>query len=155
MEETKKLYRSRTDRMIFGVCGGLGEYFGIDPIIFRGLFLLLVFGGGAGILVYLILAIVIPNNPQPGAAAEYNPEAARQKINEFAQEMKQGAQDLAAQMNHGSGFGARRSILGLIVVLAGCLLLLDKILPQAWMRWDIFWPVIIIFAGLAIIARRK
>lgn len=141
--------------MIFGVCGGLGEYFGIDPIIFRGLFLLLVFGGGAGILVYMIMAIVIPNNPQPAADVVYNAEATKQKINDFAQEMKQGAQDLAAQMNHGSRFGARRTILGLIVVLAGCLLLLDKILPHAWMRWDIFWPVIIIFAGFAIVARKK
>lgn len=60
---TKKLYRSRTDRKIAGVCGGLGEYFGIDPTLVRLLFVLgLIFMGGA-ILAYLILAIVIPEEP--------------------------------------------------------------------------------------------
>jgi len=60
---SKKLYRSRIDRKIAGVCGGLGEYFGIDPTLVRVLFVLgLIFVGGA-LLVYLILAIVIPEEP--------------------------------------------------------------------------------------------
>ena len=60
---TKKLYRSRIDRKIAGVCGGLGEYFGIDPTLVRLLFVLgLIFAGGA-LLAYLILAIVIPEEP--------------------------------------------------------------------------------------------
>ena len=57
---TKKLYRSRVDRKIGGVCGGLGEYFGIDPTLVRLLFVLgLLFVGGT-LLAYLILLIVIP-----------------------------------------------------------------------------------------------
>lgn len=57
---TKKLYRSRVDRKIAGVCGGLGEYFGIDPTLVRLLFVLgLIFVGGT-LLAYIILAIVIP-----------------------------------------------------------------------------------------------
>jgi phage shock protein PspC (stress-responsive transcriptional regulator) len=60
---SKKLYRSRIDRKIAGVCGGLGEYFGIDPTLVRVLFVLgSIFVGGA-LLVYLILAIVIPEEP--------------------------------------------------------------------------------------------
>lgn len=60
---TKKLYRSRIDRKIVGVCGGLGEYFGIDPTLVRLLFVLgLIFVGGT-LLAYLILAIVIPEEP--------------------------------------------------------------------------------------------
>ena len=47
--------------MIFGVCGALGEYFGIDPTIFRILFLLGIIFYGTGLLLYLILAIVIPS----------------------------------------------------------------------------------------------
>lgn len=59
----KKLYRSRTDRKIAGICGGLGEYFGIDPTLVRLLFVLgLVFVGGT-LLAYIILAIVIPQEP--------------------------------------------------------------------------------------------
>lgn len=61
--QKKKLYRSRTDRKIAGICGGLGEYFGIDPTLVRLLFVLgLVFVGGT-LLAYIILAIVIPQEP--------------------------------------------------------------------------------------------
>jgi len=61
--QKKKLYRSRTDRKIAGICGGLGEYFGIDPTLVRLLFVLgLVFVGGT-LLAYILLAIVIPQEP--------------------------------------------------------------------------------------------
>lgn len=60
----KKLYRSNTDKMIAGVCGGLGQYFGIDSTVIRLIFaLLVVFGVGSGILLYIILAIVMPLEP--------------------------------------------------------------------------------------------
>jgi len=58
--QTKRLYRSRTERKIAGVCGGLGEYFGVDPTLIRLLFVLgLIFVGGT-LLAYIILMIVIP-----------------------------------------------------------------------------------------------
>ena len=58
----KKLYRSRENRMIGGVCGGLGEYFDIDPTLVRVLFILGAFLGipGALVLIYLIMLIVVP-----------------------------------------------------------------------------------------------
>ena len=61
MEE--KLYRSRTDRKICGVCGGIAKYVGCDPTIVRLITACLVLGFGSGILLYLIGAIVIPNEP--------------------------------------------------------------------------------------------
>lgn len=57
----KKLYKSQTDRKIFGVCGGLAEYFGIDPTIIRLIWALLVFCAGTGLLAYIIAALVLPN----------------------------------------------------------------------------------------------
>ncbi|HAX52340.1 PspC domain-containing protein [Muricomes intestini] len=60
--EPKKLYRSRTDRMICGVCGGIAEYFNIDATIVRLLFVLLGLTGGSGILAYFIAAIIIPDD---------------------------------------------------------------------------------------------
>ncbi|WP_304707747.1 PspC domain-containing protein [uncultured Rikenella sp.] len=60
--EPKRLYRSRKNRMIAGVCGGLAEYFGIDPIIIRLIALVLLFGGG-GFLLYVIGWIIIPQRP--------------------------------------------------------------------------------------------
>lgn len=62
--ENKKLYRSNSDKMIAGVCGGLGQYFSVDPTLIRLIFaLLVVFGVGSGILLYIILAIVMPLEP--------------------------------------------------------------------------------------------
>lgn len=61
----KRLYRSRTDKMIAGVCGGIGKYFDIDPVIIRLLFLLLSFGGmGFGLLVYILAWVIIPLEPK-------------------------------------------------------------------------------------------
>ena len=59
----KKLYRSRKDKMIGGVAGGLGEYFEIDPTLVRIIFVVSLFLGGTGILAYVILWIVVPEEP--------------------------------------------------------------------------------------------
>lgn len=56
----KKLVRSRSSRVIAGVCGGLGEYFNLDPVIFRIVFVVLSLGGGFGVLLYLIMWIAVP-----------------------------------------------------------------------------------------------
>lgn len=60
---TKRLYRSKNDVMICGVCGGIAEYFDIDPTIVRLIAVVLVFGWGSGILAYIAGAIIIPKNP--------------------------------------------------------------------------------------------
>ncbi len=61
---TRKLYRSRTDSMLGGVCGGLGEYLEADPTIIRIAFVLLALLGGHGILLYLILWVIMPPKPE-------------------------------------------------------------------------------------------
>lgn len=67
----KKLYRSRSDRMLGGVCGGLGDYFNVDPTLMRLIFVVLFLLGGHGLLVYLILWIIIPLEPASIPAAPY------------------------------------------------------------------------------------
>ena len=62
----KKLYRSRTERMIGGVCGGLGKYFDIDPTLVRLAFVLALLLLNGGLILYLILWIVVPEEPQGG-----------------------------------------------------------------------------------------
>ena len=63
--ETKKLTRSKSNRMIAGVCAGLGEYLGIDPTVVRLIFVLAFFGLHGGLLLaYLIMAIVVPEQAQ-------------------------------------------------------------------------------------------
>jgi phage shock protein C len=61
MEEPRKLYRSQTQRMLAGVCGGLAEYFNIDATVIRVLFLILAVFGGSGLVLYLVLWIVVPD----------------------------------------------------------------------------------------------
>ena len=61
--ESKRLYRSRSQRMICGVCGGIAEYFNIDPTIIRLAWVLFSVAGGSGLLVYLLAAIIIPDEP--------------------------------------------------------------------------------------------
>ncbi len=59
----KKLYRSRSNKKLFGVCGGFAAYFGIDPTVIRLIWALLALIWGAGILAYLVAALVMPDEP--------------------------------------------------------------------------------------------
>ena len=59
----KKLYKSNQHKMIDGVCGGIAEYFGIDPTVVRLIWALFSLMGGSGILAYIIAAIIIPRSP--------------------------------------------------------------------------------------------
>ena len=60
----KKLYRSLADKKLCGVCGGLGEYFEVDPTLIRLLWVIFTFMGGAGLLAYIICAIIVPQQNQ-------------------------------------------------------------------------------------------
>ena len=60
----KRLYRSRENAMLAGVCGGIGEYFDIDPTIVRLAWVILGFCGGVGLWAYIIAAVIIPQRPQ-------------------------------------------------------------------------------------------
>ncbi len=62
---SKKLMRKRSDQMIFGVAGGIADYLNIDPVIVRLLFVLMALTGGHGILVYLVLTIIMPEEGAP------------------------------------------------------------------------------------------
>ncbi len=63
MENRKKFYRSTTDKKIAGLCGGIGEYFGIDSTIVRLVWACLIVFAGAGFWLYVIAAFVVPENP--------------------------------------------------------------------------------------------
>ena len=64
-KEPKRLYRSRKDRKIGGVCGGIGEYSNIDPTVVRLIAVLLLLPGGLpGLIPYIILWVVVPENPR-------------------------------------------------------------------------------------------
>ena len=64
----KRLYRSRTDKKIAGVAGGLAEYFSVDPTLVRVLLVLLAIFGGGGLLAYLLMWIIVPLEPEAGVS---------------------------------------------------------------------------------------
>lgn len=143
-QQYKKLYRSRTNRVLFGVCGGLGEYLGVDPLIVRILFLLLIFGAGSGILLYLVLAFLIPIAPSTLTGSSSS-----------SSDFRERAQELAWELREQSGLHSRANWLGAIIVLFGVLLLMDQLFPMHWLRWNLFWPVIFIIFGLLILSRSR
>ena len=114
----KKLYRSKDDRIIAGVCGGLAEYFGIDPTIIRIIWLIFAFTG-MGVLAYVICWIVIPENPsQKGKPAK--------KV-----ELE----------------GADAKKAGLILISVGIFFLLWNYGLLWWFNMGKMWPVFLIALG--------
>jgi phage shock protein C len=155
----KRLYRSRTDRMLFGVCGGLGSYFEIDPVIVRIIFILLVAAGGTGILAYIIMAIVVPQegstSAEPKDTIKENVSEIRDKANEFRQEIRTtlGKEESKSRVNRAD---RNRFFVGIAIVIIGIIALLSSLNFFWWFNWAYLWPVIIIAVGLLIImATRK
>ena len=59
----KRMYKSDTNKVIFGTCGGIAEYFNIDPIVIRVIFVVLFFTGLSGLLIYIVASLIIPKSP--------------------------------------------------------------------------------------------
>ena len=80
--EERKLYRSRSDRMIGGVAAGLGDYLNVDTTIMRLLFVFFALAGGPGILVYLVMLLVVPEEPLGAAEAVVEAEEVAEPVEE-------------------------------------------------------------------------
>ena len=147
MTRERRLTRSRTDRVISGVCGGIGEYLEVDPILVRLGFVLLALAGGGGILLYIILALILPSADAPEASAS-------ETVRRGAEEMSERARDVAADArSEGSG----RNTLGLILIALGAffLLLNAGFLSPRWLRPDLLWPLILIALGALLLWRTR
>lgn len=135
-----RLYRSKSSRVIGGVSGGIGEFFDIDPVIIRIIFVLLTIFGGSGILIYVIMWIVIPENPTGGS--------------NFTQpETNTPFQDSDTEQHAENNKFVRRSkgslIGGVILIGIGTLVLADKFFPVFYI--GDFWPIILIAVGIVLI----
>jgi phage shock protein C len=146
-----RLSRSRTDRFIGGVCGGLGKYLGIDSTVIRLIFLVLLFGNGIGLLLYIILWILLP------AEGEAAPSSASVG-DRISEGMKGVGEDIrtAAQVPHpqaGLWIGAGLIILGAILFFEQLAEILGLQWLTVWISWSTLWPVLIIVLGVALILR--
>ena len=86
--EPKKLYRSSTDVMVAGICGGIAEYFGIDSSLIRIGFVILMLNFGSGFLAYLILWFIIPKNGNKKVEVEKVTEEIKDKAKTIVKKVK-------------------------------------------------------------------
>jgi phage shock protein C len=137
----KKLYRSRTEKMIAGVCGGLAEYFEIDPTLVRLVAVALTLAGGSGILAYLIFWFVVPQRPLNLAA-----------IDRQTQTSTSGA---IAESEEGESNEAHSAALfvGVILTVLGFLFLVGNFISFAWLSFSRLWPLVLIGIGIVIILK--
>ncbi len=134
----QKLYRSQTNKVFAGVCGGLGEYFDVDPVVIRVLFVLMVLFGGAGIVLYFAAIFIVPKRPFTFSDSPPSQEVRPQ-----------------SQQN-----GNVRNWFGIALVTGGALLLLANLeifhffdfLENAF---EFVFPVLLIILGMAIIYYRQ
>jgi len=133
----KKLYRSESNRVLAGVAGGLGEYFGIDPTLIRLLFVLLTVFGGGGVLIYIILWILIPCESCIDKDSE-------ETIKQNAEELKEKARDFAEGFKGMSAENHPRNWFGFVIIVLGLLFLFDSL---GFLRFHSFWPLLLIAFG--------
>ena len=143
--ENVRLYRSLSNRMIGGVCGGLGAYVNIDPIFIRLLFILLLFGSDFGFILYLLLWILIP---EEGKAHGFKEDSFGDKVKSMGDDIQQAVRQPHPQ----SGL-----IVGAGLIIIGGILFLDR-LNLNWLSWfdlDILWPIILIAGGIILLFRKQ
>ncbi|MDD4531522.1 MAG: PspC domain-containing protein [Candidatus Pacebacteria bacterium] len=138
----KKLYRSKTNRVIFGVCGGLGEYFEIDPLIVRILFIVLSMAQGAGIIAYVILAILVPEDEK--------------KVKKNGNGDGEPEEKKVEEVKDGNWFKSAKNIFGLFIVLIGLNILFEQVFRYSifsWINWGIVLGLVVILIGARIISK--
>lgn len=143
---TKKLVRSATDRMIAGVCGGLGEFFDVDATLFRLIFVVLVIFGGAGVLIYIVLWIIVPES------GEQKQKSAEERFEKFGKEVEGYVHTMADSMKEGGSSSIdvasqkRRILLAAVLIIVGVAFVVNNFIPN-WNIWRL-WPAMIIILGI-------
>lgn len=144
-----RLRKSRTDRVIEGVCGGLAEYFGVDSTFVRLAFVLLIFLNGFGILLYIILLIIMPEADKadltPKQAIQENVQGIGERLKETGEEMEKRLQEDKPE---------RAIWLGGILILLGLYFLLDQIHFFWWLKSDVLLSLVLILLGAWLLISR-
>ena len=137
------LYRSRTDKVIAGVAGGVAKSLNLDPVIIRIIFVLLFFFGGGGAILYIILWIALPEE-----SFDFNPDrppdwAAGEKT-QFADEARP-EENYLRQRENGS------LVIGGMLIILGVILLLVRYFD--WHQFRHLWPLVLVAAGVLLLTK--
>jgi phage shock protein C len=124
-----RIYRSRQERMVAGVAGGLGQYLGIDPVLVRLAFVVFALASGVGLLVYIVMAIVVPERP----LGEEEPPVAASSI----------------------GAGRGRELAGYVLLGLGVIMLASTMGWFHWFNWGQVWPLVLVGLGVWLLLKRN
>ena len=140
-----KLFRSRTDRMLGGICGGLSVYLGLDPALVRLFFVILAASSSLGVPLYLILWLILPSE---GDASEFNFTGQA-----FSERVKDMGTEIGHAARQPSSNGYRYIGVGLIVM--GLLLILENLhLPWVpWLNGDVLFAALLVGGGVLLLVR--
>lgn len=130
----KRIYRSRKDSIIAGVCGGIAEYFDIDSTLVRILAILIVLLGGVGVIAYIIAWIIVPLNPEQRTNSDHE---------EYSQEEKTVGSEYGNQNSYKHIWG------GIILIFLGLFFLLRSFFPRFILVK--LWPMILVVVGIVLI----
>ncbi|MBL8160081.1 PspC domain-containing protein [Candidatus Saccharibacteria bacterium] len=139
----RRLYRLPRDGKVAGVCAGLADYLEMDVTLVRVLFVILTLAsGGFGVLVYLIMAIVMPTSDAPASGVRTGSDVGK------------NLNAIAADIRDSGGIDRLRNFLGIALILFGAWLLLAQFFPLLLsFEWHLIWPVALIIIGLLVVAQ--
>jgi phage shock protein C len=148
--QPRKVYRSRRDRIIFGVCGGIAEYYNIESLWVRVVFIFLGITGAIGFVLYIALAILMPLNP-----IKTSDDKKTSEMGATAEEFRDRVKGLASELRNDSKMDRRRNLLGLVIVTIGVIAFFNELFPNFWIGWKVLWPIIIMLIGLTFISNAR
>ncbi len=144
MAHARRLRKSKDEKILFGVAGGVADYFDFDPVLVRVAWVLLSFAtSGVALLVYIVMAFVMPGPRQATADGDSNPAG------EDTADVEEPTRDTAGQRRRKT-----TNILAAGLIVIGVVVLLTNLGVFGSIRWDIVWPVVIIALGLALLVPR-
>lgn len=148
-EQSTRLYRSESNKIIAGVAGGLADFFGIDATIIRIIFLLLTFGGGAGVIIYIILWIVMPSESHINLTSE-------DVMKKNVEELKGKAKDFASsfQRNSKEGRDDSRFVWGAFILILGLIFLLNNYGFINALELQKLWPFLLVIFGFSLLTKK-
>lgn len=139
----KKLYRAREGKVLAGVAAGLADYFDVDPIVVRIVFVVLSLANGLGVLGYIIFLVVMPEEPVSAIDQGEN------KMDDTQSSQAPGA----APKPDAESLRKRSLVPGVILIGLGLVFLAANFFPELDMGK--LWPVILVVIGLALLMQRK
>ena len=145
-----RLYRSRFDKVIAGVAGGLAKHFNMDATLVRVLFVVLAFAGAGGILIYIILWIAVPEDPQLESFNFDNKKTEEKMETDFNQSetQKDDYKDYKPYRDYEKRKNDGSLIAGIILITLGGLFLATRFIPHV--DFGDLWPLLLIVVGILI-----